>query len=118
MGGGIAWLFANSDQAPIMKDLNQAALELGLKQASGNFASALRKRRMSEDDFNRKMRSITPTTSFDGFKGIDLVVEAVVENMDVKKKVFAELETKVRPDCLLTSNTAPAMSCTFPSVRR
>lgn len=106
MGGGIAWLFANSDQAPIMKDLNQAALELGLKQASGNFASALRKRRMSEDDFNRKMRSITPTTSFDGFKGIDLVVEAVVENMDVKKKVFAELETKVRPDCILTSNTS------------
>lgn len=106
MGGGIAWLFANSEQAPIMKDLNQAALELGLKQASGNFASALRKRRMSEDDFNRKMRSITPTTSFDGFKGIDLVVEAVVENMDVKKKVFAELETKVRPDCLLTSNTS------------
>ncbi|MFP5490151.1 MAG: 3-hydroxyacyl-CoA dehydrogenase NAD-binding domain-containing protein [Bacteriovoracia bacterium] len=106
MGGGIAWLFANSDQAPLMKDISQPALELGLKQASGNFSSALRKRRMSEDEFNRKMRSITPTLTFDGFKGVDLVVEAVVENMDVKKKVFAELETKVRPDCLLTSNTS------------
>lgn len=106
MGGGIAWLFANSDQAPLMKDISQPALELGLKQASGNFSSALRKKRMSEDDFNRKMRSITPTLTFDGFKGVDMVVEAVVENMDVKKKVFAELETKVRPDCLLTSNTS------------
>lgn len=106
MGGGIAWLFANSDQAPLMKDISQPALELGLKQASGNFSSALRKKRMSDDEFNRKMRSITPTLTFDGFKGVDLVVEAVVENMDVKKKVFAELETKVRPDCLLTSNTS------------
>jgi 3-hydroxyacyl-CoA dehydrogenase/enoyl-CoA hydratase/3-hydroxybutyryl-CoA epimerase len=106
MGGGIAWLFASNDQAPLMKDLNQPALELGLKQASGNFAGALKRKKMTPDDFNRKMRSITPTTTFDGFKGVDLVVEAVVENMDVKKKVFAELETKVRPDCLLSSNTS------------
>lgn len=106
MGGGIAWLFANNDQAPLMKDLNQPALELGLKQASSNFASALKRRRMSEDDFNRKMRSITPTTSFDGFKGVDLVIEAVVENMDIKKKVFAEVETKVSDECLLTSNSS------------
>lgn len=106
MGGGIAWLFANNDQAPLMKDLNQPALELGLKQASSNFASALKRRRMSEDDFNRKMRSITPTTTFDGFKGVDLVIEAVVENMDIKKKVFAEAETKVTDECLLTSNSS------------
>lgn len=106
MGGGIAWLFANNDQAPIMKDLNQPALELGLKQASSNFAGALKRRKMSEDDFNRKMRSITPTTSFDGFKGVDLVIEAVVENMDIKKKVFAEVEGKVSDECLLTSNSS------------
>lgn len=106
MGGGIAWLFANNDQAPVMKDLNQAALELGLKQASSNFASALKKRRLSEDDFNRKMRSINATTTFDSFKGVDLVIEAVVENMDIKKKVFAEVETKVSESCLLTSNSS------------
>lgn len=106
MGGGIAWLFAQNDQAPLMKDLTQPALELGLKQASENFGKALKRRKLSEDDFNRKMRSITPTLTFDGFKGVDLVVEAVVENMDVKKKVFAEVETKVRPDCLLTSNSS------------
>jgi 3-hydroxyacyl-CoA dehydrogenase/enoyl-CoA hydratase/3-hydroxybutyryl-CoA epimerase len=106
MGGGIAWLFANNDQAPIMKDLSSAALELGLKQASQNFMGSVKKKRMSEDEFNRKMRSITPTLTFEGMKSADLVVEAVVENMEVKKKVFSELEGHVRKDCILTSNTS------------
>jgi 3-hydroxyacyl-CoA dehydrogenase / enoyl-CoA hydratase / 3-hydroxybutyryl-CoA epimerase len=106
MGGGIAWLFAQNNQAPIMKDLTVEALELGLKQASQNFMGALKRRRMSEDDFNRKMRSIVPTLSFDGMKSTDLVIEAVVENMDVKKKVLNELEGHVRKDCILTSNTS------------
>ncbi len=106
MGGGIAWLFAHNNQAPVMKDITAAALELGLKQASQNFSGALKRKRMSEDEFNRKMRSIEPPLSLEVMKGVDLVVEAVVENMDLKKKVFAELEEHVRPDCLLTSNTS------------
>lgn len=106
MGGGIAWLFAHNNQAPLMKDITPAALELGLKQASQNFAGALKRRRMSEDEFNRKMRSIEPTLNLESMKSADLVVEAVVENMDLKKKVFAELEEYVRPDCLLTTNSS------------
>ncbi|MFY7993152.1 MAG: 3-hydroxyacyl-CoA dehydrogenase NAD-binding domain-containing protein [Bacteriovoracaceae bacterium] len=106
MGGGIAWLFAQNNQAPLMKDLNQAGLELGLKQSAQNFAGAVKKRRLSQDDFDRKQRSITPTMTYDGFKAVDLVIEAVVENMDVKKKVFADVENYVRPDALLTSNTS------------
>ncbi len=106
MGGGIAWLFAQNNQAPLMKDITPAALELGLKQASANFAGALKKRKMTEDEFNRKMRSIEPTLTLEGMKSADLVIEAVVENMELKKKVFAELEQYVKPDCLLTSNTS------------
>lgn len=106
MGGGIAWLFAQNDQSPIMKDITPEALELGLKQASENFSKALKKKRMSEDDFNRKMRSITPALNFEGFKKVDLVVEAVVENMDIKKKVFAQVEAEVTDKCILTSNTS------------
>jgi 3-hydroxyacyl-CoA dehydrogenase / enoyl-CoA hydratase / 3-hydroxybutyryl-CoA epimerase len=106
MGGGIAWLFAHNNQSPIMKDIGPEALELGLKQASQNFSGALKRRRMTQDEFNRKMRSIEPTLSFEGFRSADLVVEAVVENMEIKKKVFAELERHVRPDCILTSNTS------------
>lgn len=106
MGGGIAWLFAKNNQAPIMKDVSVAGLELGLKQSASIFGKALKRRRMSEDDFQRKQRSITPSLNYDGFKSVDLVVEAIVENMDLKKKVLAQLEGEVRKDCLITSNTS------------
>lgn len=106
MGGGIAWLFAKNDQAPFMKDLNSKGLELGLKQASENFHAELKRKRLSEDEFNRKMTSITPTTTYDGFKHVDLLIEAVVEDMNIKKKVFSEVEDYVKADCLITSNTS------------
>lgn len=106
MGGGIAWLMANSGQTPFLKDINQEGLELGLKQASSVFLKAKKRRKISDDDFERKQRSIKPTLNFDGFKSVDLVIEAVVENMDVKKKVFAEIEKEVTADCLLTSNSS------------
>ena len=106
MGGGIAWLFASNDQRPYMKDLAAAGLELGLKQSSENFRKALKRKRLTQYDFERKQRSIIPTLTYDGFKKVDLVVEAVVEKMEVKKAVFADLENHVSSDCLLTSNTS------------
>ncbi len=106
MGGGIAWLFAQNNQSPLMKDITPAALELGLKQASTNFSASVRKRKMTPDEFQRKMRSIEPTMNFEAMKSVDLIVEAVVENMEVKKKVLAELEGHVRRDAILTSNTS------------
>lgn len=106
MGGGIAWLFAKNNQNPIMKDINPAGLELGLKQSSEVFSKAVKRRRMTQDEFERAQRSITAQLDYTGFKKVDLVIEAVVENMDVKKKVFAEAEKFVADDCLLTSNTS------------
>jgi 3-hydroxyacyl-CoA dehydrogenase / enoyl-CoA hydratase / 3-hydroxybutyryl-CoA epimerase len=106
MGGGIAWLMANGNMFPLMKDIGTAGLELGLKQASENFRGALKRRKLSEDDFERKMRSIHPTLSYEGFKKVDLVIEAIVENLEIKKKTFAELEGHVSAECLITSNTS------------
>lgn len=106
MGGGIAWLLAEQNMSPVMKDINQVGLELGLKQASQNFKSALKRKKISEDDFKRKMTSITPTTNYENFASVDLVIEAVVEDMNVKKKVFKEVEDKVTAECILTSNTS------------
>lgn len=106
MGGGIAWLFANNDQKPYMKDITKEALELGLKQSSKIFGKALKKRKITSDEFNRKQWSIVPTLNYDGFKSVDLVIEAVVENMDLKKKVFAEVEKEVGDSCIITSNTS------------
>jgi len=106
MGGGIAWLMAENNMFPIMKDLTVEALNLGLKQSAQNFQGALKRKKMTFDEFNRKQRSISAQLDFNGFKKVDLLVEAVVENMEIKKKVFAEVENYVSPDCLLTSNTS------------
>ncbi len=106
MGGGIAWLMASNGMAPIMKDLTTEALELGLKQSSSNFMGSVKRKRMSYDEFERKQRSICPQVDFNGFKRVDLVIEAIVENMDIKKSVFAETEKELRDDCLITSNTS------------
>jgi 3-hydroxyacyl-CoA dehydrogenase/enoyl-CoA hydratase/3-hydroxybutyryl-CoA epimerase len=106
MGGGIAWLMADAGMHPIMKDLTVDALNLGLKQSSQNFAGALKRKKISPDEFERKQRSITAQLDYSGFQKVDLVIEAVVENMDIKKKVFAETEKNVHRECLLTSNTS------------
>ncbi|MBC7539910.1 MAG: enoyl-CoA hydratase/isomerase family protein [Bacteriovorax sp.] len=106
MGGGIAWLMADAGMHPIMKDLTVEALNLGLKQSSQNFAGALKRKKITPDEFERKQRSITAQLDYSGFKKVDLVIEAVVEIMDVKKKVFAETEKNVHLECLLTSNTS------------
>lgn len=106
MGGGIAWLMAKNDMMPIMKDLTKEGLELGLKQSASNFMGAVKRKRMSYDDFERKQRSITTQTDYRGFHRTDLIIEAVVENMDIKKKVFAEVEKEVNPKTILTTNTS------------
>lgn len=106
MGGGIAWLMADAGMQPIMKDLTLDALNLGLKQSSQNFSGALKRKKITADEFERKQRSITAQLDYSGFIKTDLVIEAVVENMDIKKKVFAETEKHVGRECLLTSNTS------------
>lgn len=106
MGGGIAWLMSDAGMAPLMKDLNTDALELGLKQASSNYQGALKRKRLSADDFERKMRSISCQTDYSGFQKVDLLIEAIIEDMKIKQSVFAETENYMRDDALITSNTS------------
>src|SRR3989442_6647885 len=61
---------------------------------------------MTPDTLERTMALITPTTSYDGFDQVHIVVEAVFENMDLKKSTFAELGQVTRPDCVLASNSS------------
>ena len=61
---------------------------------------------MSQDEFNRKLHSIRGQLDYQGFEEMDLIIEAVVENMDIKKSVFSELEKNVTKECLITSNTS------------
>ncbi|MBT5093468.1 MAG: fatty oxidation complex subunit alpha, partial [Halobacteriovoraceae bacterium] len=106
MGGGIAWLMADNGMRPIMKDITVDALNLGLKQSSSNFSGAVKRKKMTPEEFERKQRSILAQLDFRGFQRTDLLIEAVVENMEIKKKVFAEAETYMSENALLTSNTS------------
>jgi len=107
MGGGIAQLIADKADLPVrLKDIGQEPLALGMKHAAGIFSKQLKRRWISKPEAGRKMGLIRPTLDYSGFRSADLVVEAIVENLEVKQKVFAELAANVRPDTVLASNTS------------
>lgn len=116
MGGGIAQLFAEKEISIRMKDLNSAALKLGVQSATRIFQKQVQKRKITSRQFLQKLNFISPTVDFNGFQKTDLVIEAIVENLDIKKKVFQELEKQVRPDCVVASNTSSLSVTSMQSV--
>jgi 3-hydroxyacyl-CoA dehydrogenase/enoyl-CoA hydratase/3-hydroxybutyryl-CoA epimerase len=106
MGGGIAQLVSSSGLPVRLKDVSFDALKLGLKSSAAVYQKAVERRRYNKAEAATLQGMITPTLDYSGFKTCDVVIEAVVENMDVKKKVFAELDKATRPDAILASNTS------------
>ncbi len=106
MGGGIAMTYANAGIPVILKEVDQGALDRGMATIRKNYESTVSKGKMTRAAYERTMALITPTTSYDGFDGVDIVIEAVFENMDLKKSTFAELGRVTRPDCILASNSS------------
>jgi 3-hydroxyacyl-CoA dehydrogenase len=106
MGGGIAMAYANAGIPVLLKDVDQAALDRGMSVIRRNYESTAAKGRVTPEDVARTLSLITPTTSYDGFGNVDIVVEAVFENMDLKKSTFAELGAVTGPAVILASNTS------------
>lgn len=106
MGGGIAQLLSSGSIPVRLKDVSHAALQLGLKSSAAVYKKAVERRKYNKAEAASLQGLILPTLDYSGFKTCDLVIEAVVENMDVKKKVFAELDKVTRPDAVLASNTS------------
>jgi len=106
MGGGIAMAYANAGIPVLLKDVDDAAVQRGMATIRKNYESSVAKGRMTADAMARTMALITPTTTYDGFDQADIVVEAVFENMDLKKTTFAELARVTKPACILASNTS------------
>ena len=106
MGGGIAMTYANAGIPVLLKDVDDAALQRGLATIRRNYDVTMSKGKMTAEQVEKTMALITPTTTYDGFDQVDIVVEAVFENMDLKKATFAELGKATRPDCILASNSS------------
>ena len=106
MGGGIAMNYANAGIPVLLKEVDQAALDRGIATIRRNYEVTMSKGKMTAEHVERTMALITPTTSYDGFDQVDIVTEAVFENMDLKKSTFTELGKVTRPDCILASNSS------------
>jgi 3-hydroxyacyl-CoA dehydrogenase len=106
MGGGIAMTYANAGIPVLLKEVDEAALQRGLATIQRNYEITMSKGKMTAEQLQRTLALITPTTSYDGFDTVDIAVEAVFENMDLKKRTFAELARVTRPDCILASNSS------------
>lgn len=111
MGGGIAQLLAYKDFPVRMKDIDEQMVADGLKHAGSIFDKAVNKHKISGLQRDRKMELISGTTRYDGFETADLVIEAVVEKMNVKKQVLQEIEEHLKSDAVFASNTS-ALSIT------
>ena len=106
MGGGIAYQSAYKGTPILMKDIAEAGLELGMKEAGKLLSKRVARGRMTPDKMAAVLSSIRPTLSYDGFDKADVIVEAVVENPKVKHAVLAETEKHIREDAVLASNTS------------
>jgi len=106
MGGGIAMTYANAGIPVLLKEIDDAALQRGLATIRRNYDVTMSKGKMTAAQVEQTMALITPTTSYHGFDQVDIVVEAVFENLDLKKTTFAELGGATRPDCVLASNSS------------
>ncbi len=110
MGGGIAQLLSYKGIWTRLKDISYDALAKGLQAAGYIYSQGVKKRVMTKADAQSSMARITTTVDYSGFADVDIVIEAVVENVEIKKKVFAEL-SNVAPKAILATNTS-ALSVT------
>ena len=106
MGGGIAMNFANAGIPVTLLELNREALDRGLAVVRRNYEATASKGRLTAADVERRMGLIRPTTDYADIAQADLVIEAVFENMDVKKEVFRKLDAVCKPGAILATNTS------------
>lgn len=106
MGGGIATTSALKGVPVRMKDIAAKALDLGMGEASKQLAKRVKSGRMAQAKADAVLASITPQLDNTGFAEVDVVIEAVVENIALKHQVLAELEAAVRADAVIATNTS------------
>jgi 3-hydroxyacyl-CoA dehydrogenase len=106
MGGGIAMACANAGISVRLKEVEQAALDRGLATIRKNYENSVKKGRFSQEVMDQRMALIHPQLTYDGFDQADLIIEAAFESMDLKKRIFAEIDKIAKPDCVLASNTS------------
>jgi len=106
MGGGIAMTFLSAGVPVTLVEADAGALERGVATIRANYDASARKGRITAAEVARNLALLTPTLSFDGVRAADLVIEAVFEDMAIKRGVFATLDRLAKPGAILATNTS------------
>ncbi len=106
MGGGIAMNFANAGIPVTLVETSQAALDRGLSVVRKNYENTAKRGKMTVADVEKRMALLTGTLEMEALADCDLVIEAIFENMAVKKEVFAKLDRIVKQGAILATNTS------------
>ncbi len=106
MGGGIAQLAADKGIKARMKDLNTDAIAKGYQAASKIWSSQLKRRRLDKYQLQQKLDLLSGGTTYDGFQTMDVVIEAIVEDMKIKQSVIGETAKHCSDNCIIATNTS------------
>ena len=106
MGAGIAMACANAGLTVRMRDATQAAIDAGLGNIRRNYDTSVKRGRFTEAQADERVSRIEGQLGYEGFDEADVVIEAVFESLDLKRRVFAELDGIARPGALLGTNTS------------
>ena len=106
MGGGISMNFLNAGYAVTIVETQQAALDRGIATIRKNYENTAKKGRLTQADVETRMGLLTGTLALEDLADCDLIIEAVFENMDIKKDVFGRLDKIAKAGAILASNTS------------
>jgi len=106
MGGGIAQVAAQAGYQVVLNDLTEELIQKGIKVMDKNLSKNVEKGKMTAEEKDAVLARITPSITLEAAADVDLAIEAVVENMGVKAKIFSELDRIAPPHAILASNTS------------
>ncbi|MGB2692431.1 MAG: 3-hydroxybutyryl-CoA dehydrogenase [Thermodesulfobacteriota bacterium] len=106
MGSGIAQVVASNDRDVLLIDVSDAALDRGMKIIEKGLGRLIKKETINQEEYDSVLSRITTTTKFEDLNDVDLVVEAVFEDMGVKKEIYDKLNNVTREDVILATNTS------------
>jgi 3-hydroxybutyryl-CoA dehydrogenase len=118
MGSGIVELIAKNGYGVVVREINDDFLKKGLERVQGSMARAVEKGKLSAADRDAAWARIKGTTKMEDLAGVDLAIEAAIENLELKKSIFKELDQLTRAEVILASNTSSLAVTEMASVTR
>jgi len=106
MGSGIATALLQAGLDVVLKEVSDEFASAGKKRIESNLGSRLKKGKLTQEKYDDMLSRLHLQTDYAGFDSLDVVIEAVIENIGLKQQVFADLEKNVSADCILASNTS------------